>query len=176
MQIPRHAERQYIALLGIAAVYIASLPDGRRTVCVSTDLLRSRSYWRREGNGEIEFVVWVKDRISACSIRRLANRQSGDPRQQIRAAARALNIPVTEHAVVMDRVCTAIRTVDQRINAAHHCGELKWFNQAFRDWRLNGHNLKYRHARSRLRDVVIKKIVARDCEEMQRALLPEIFY
>jgi hypothetical protein len=175
MQIPRRAERQYVALLGIAAVYVASLPDGRRTVCVSTDLLRSRSYWRREGGGEIEFVVWVKDRISACSIRRLANRQISDPRQQIRAAARALNIPVTEHAVVMDRVGTAIRTVDQRIAAAHDHGELRWFNQAFRDWRLNGHGLNYRHARGRLRQAVIKKIVASDCEEMQPSLLPEIF-
>jgi hypothetical protein len=95
---------------------------------------------------------------------------------QIRMVAEALNIPVTEHDVVMARVSAAVGLVERKIAEASRSGELKWFNEAYRTWRMSrGRAMTYRAARARLRKAVMQSGLSAD-GAMTRELLPAIFH
>jgi hypothetical protein len=184
VQIPRGAEREYLAILGIAAIYVATLPSGSSFVSVSRDLHQSLIALQRRWNGaEIVFSLWVKDRAAAEAIRREVNAiwpaSTSAPtlRYAIEATAEQLNVPVTDHRVVMSRVCAVVDMVEAKIERANRNGELAWFNAAFRQWRLearaHGRVMTYSEARARLRRAVIERGLAdvtfSDC------LLPAVF-
>jgi hypothetical protein len=67
--MPRGADREYLTILGIVAIYVASLPTGATIVSVTRDLHRSLQHVRRCCCGaEINFALWVKDRSAADAI------------------------------------------------------------------------------------------------------------
>ena len=47
LRLPRGAEREYLAIYGIVAIYVAALPSGRALVSFSRDLLHSLLALRR---------------------------------------------------------------------------------------------------------------------------------
>ena len=76
LQIPRGAERDYLMILGVAAIYGAQLPIGTGFIGVSRDLnLSLQSLKRRFVGAEIVFSLWVRDRETAEALRRKANAQ-----------------------------------------------------------------------------------------------------
>jgi hypothetical protein len=167
LQIPRGAEREYLTILGVAAIYGVELPIGSGFLGVSRDLnLSLHSLRRRWCGAEIGFCFWVKDRSTAETIRHLANAmmQSGASvaamRDAIGHAAERCGVILTEHDVVMLRVSAVVRMVEAKIDEASQNGELQWFNRAFRQWRLEarscGRVMTYSEARARLRRAVIK--------------------
>jgi hypothetical protein len=166
LQIPRGAEREYLNVLGIAAIYGVKLPIGAGFLGVSRDLnLSLQSLQRRWCGAEIAFALWMRDRPTADAIRRVANATMPPGAsmavmcEAVNDAAAAYHIVLTEHDIVMTRVSTAVRMIEHQIEQASQNGELQWFNAAFREWRLRarscGRVMTYSEARARLRRAVM---------------------
>ncbi|KWV60354.1 hypothetical protein AS156_29465 [Bradyrhizobium macuxiense] len=79
----------------------------------------------------------------------------------------------------MARVKSAVRHVQEVIDAANATGELAWFNTAYRAWRLDakkiGSGMSYAEARARLRKAVTKRLITLDVLDCSERLLPDIF-
>jgi hypothetical protein len=62
---------------------------------------------------------------------------------------------LTDHADVLLRARAAVAFVEDKIEQQQASGELAWFNQAYREWRLaakaEGRSMTYAEARARLR-------------------------
>jgi hypothetical protein len=186
LQIPRSAEREYLAVLGIAAIYGVRLPIGAPFLGVTRDLnLSLQSLRRRWCGAEIAFSLWVKDRSTANNIRRLANEtiQPGVSlpalRDAINDAAAICDVVLTEHEIVMQRVSAVVSMIEQRIDEAQQNGELQWFNSAFRQWRLQarsvGRVMTYSEARARLRRAVIAQgLSSYTFSELRPAVFPTL--
>ena len=72
------------------------------------------------------------------------------------------------------RVRQALAEVETTIARANACGELHWFNQAYRQWRANGgHGLTYGMARERLHEAVARRVA--EGGTLGPGLLPEVF-
>jgi hypothetical protein len=182
VQIPRGPEREYLAILGVAAIYGVELPIGASFIGVSRDLnLSMQSLKRRFPGAEIVFCRWVKDRSTAEALRREASTMLPSDastvviRFAIENAAEQLAIVLTGHDVVMQRVRTTVAEIEDAIEHASQNGELQWFHSAFREWRLQarsvGRVMTYSEARARLRRAVLcSKLHAVDI-----ALAPTIF-
>jgi hypothetical protein len=178
MKFPRGAEREYLQILGIAAIYVAELPSGC-VVGVSRDLDRTLGHLQRISRGaEIGFAVWVRNKLAAERIRRNVGHHDEDIRQlamRVKIEADMLDIPITDHDVVMARVATVVELVERKIEEANRSGDLAWFNTAFRKWRLRarplGRGMAYGEARARLRRAVFQNGAHRVSSE----LLPDVF-
>jgi hypothetical protein len=183
LQIPRSAEREYLAVLGITAIYGAELPIGPGFLGVSRDLnLSLQSLRRRWCGAEITFGVWVRDRNAAQVLRRQASAilpagaSTSAMRSAIDETALRLGVAVTEHEVVMQRVAAVVEQVERKIEEASQNGELQWFNRAFRQWRLQarsyGRAMTYGEARARLRRAMVEQGLS---QQTFGELLPTIF-
>ncbi|MDA9473881.1 hypothetical protein XI03_04995 [Bradyrhizobium sp. CCBAU 65884] len=99
--------------------------------------------------------------------------------QQIEQVARDWHIPLTDHDAALARVKSAVRHVQEVIDAANATGELAWFNAAYRAWRLDaeksGAGMSYAEARARLRKAVTKRLITLDVLDCSERLLPDIF-
>ncbi len=192
-EIPHGAAREYLIIFGVAAVYIGTSPIGEPCIVGATrDLnLTQRGMQRKWLRSEISCAYWVKDRDAAEAIAagvnavlphdqegRLAVRAEVAARQ-IEAVAREWNIPVTNHDAAMARVKSAVRHVQEVIDAANAAGELAWFNAAYRAWRLDakkfGAGMSYAEARARLRKAVTKRLITLDVLDCSEALLHDVF-
>jgi hypothetical protein len=186
LQIPRGAERDYLMILGVAAIYGAQLPIGTGFIGVTRDLNLSLQNLRRRFSGaEIAFSLWVKSRETADRVRRQANAimRPGSSamarRYAVDEAADQLGVVLTEHDVVMERVHAVVRTIDDAIERARQNGELHWFNATFRQWRLaarsQGRVMTYSEAKARLRRAVIRLAVSEQtfCEQLP-AIFPKL--
>jgi hypothetical protein len=182
LQIPHGAEREYLMILGIAAIYGVSVPVGGGFIGVSRDLnLSWQSLKRRFPGADIVFCRWVKDRSTAEVLRREASTMlpTGAStvvmRFAIENAAEQLGIVLTEHEVVMQRVRTTVAEIEHAIEHASRNGELQWFNSAFRAWRLQaksvGRVMTYSEARARLR----RAVLCSKLHTVDAALAPAIF-
>ncbi|MGY8665695.1 hypothetical protein Q3C01_25505 [Bradyrhizobium sp. UFLA05-109] len=192
-EIPHGAEREYLIIFGVAAVYIGTSPIGEPCIVDATrdlnlTLHAMQGKWLRS---EISRAYWVKDRDTAEAIAaevdsvlphdqdgRLAVRAEVAARQ-IEAVARSWHIPLTNHDAAMSRVKSAVRHVQEVIDAANATGELAWFNAAYRAWRLDakktGAGMSYAEARARLRKAVTKQLITLDVLDCSEHLLPDIF-
>ncbi|MCP3471372.1 hypothetical protein NLM33_13630 [Bradyrhizobium sp. CCGUVB1N3] len=192
-ETPHGAEREYLIIFGVAAVYIGTSPIGEPCIVGATrDLnLTQRGMQRKWLRSEISCAYWVKDRDIAEAIvaevngvlphdqeGRLAVRGEVAARQ-IEAVARGWNIPLTNHDAAMARVKSAVRHVQEVIDAANATGQLAWFNAAYRAWRLDakkiGSGMSYAEARARLRKAVTKRLITLDVLDCSETLLREIF-
>ncbi|WP_063685579.1 hypothetical protein [Bradyrhizobium stylosanthis] len=192
-EIPHGAEREYLIIFGVAAVYIGTSPIGEPCIVGATrDLnLTQRGMQRKWLRWEISCAYWVKDRDIAEAIAaevncalphdqedRLAVRAETAARQ-IEAVARDRNMLLTNHDAAMARVKSAVRHVQEVIDAANATGQLAWFNAAYRAWRLDakkiGCGMTYAEARARLRKAVTKRLITLNVLDCSETLLAEIF-
>lgn len=192
-EIPHGAEREYLIIFGVAAVYIGTSPIGEPCIVGATrDVnLTLRSMRRKWLQSEISCAYWVKDRDIAEAIaaevnsvlphdqqHRLAVRAETAARQ-IERLARAWQVLLTDHHAAMARVKSAVRHVQEVIDAANATGELAWFNTAYKAWRLDakkhGAGMSYAEARARLRKAVTKRLITLDVIDCSDTLLAEIF-
>jgi hypothetical protein len=192
-EIPRGADREYLIVFGVAAIYVGTIPVGEPCVVApsrdldkSFEAMRTRWPW-----SEISCAFWVKDRDTAEAIAgevngRLPHDRGGRlavraevARRQIETVACDWKIQLTNHDAAMSRVHAAVRRVREAIDSANAGGELAWFNSAYRSWRLeakkNGHGMSYAEALARLRKSVTKRLITLDNLTISDDLLPGIF-
>jgi hypothetical protein len=183
--LPRGAEREYLTVYGVVAVYVVELPTGETMVGISRDLLQSLLSIRRRYEGAaIVCAHWVKDADEAQLICREIVRDSEGVLMNARTvsarienAAARMNLALTDHETIMERVRMAVEYVDGKIAEAQASGELRWFNRAFRAWRLaakqHGRTMSYAEARARLRRAIYRKILFGEVCEI--APMPNVF-
>jgi hypothetical protein len=183
--LPRGAEREYLTVYGVVAVYVVELLTGETMVGTSRDLLQSLLSIRRRYEGAaIVSAHWVKDADEAQLICREIVRDSEGVlmnartvRARIETAAARINVALTDHGAIMERVRAAVEYVEGKIAEAQASGELRWFNRAFRAWRLeakqHGRTMSYAEARARLRRAIYRKILFGEVCEI--APLPNVF-
>ena len=192
IEFPRGAERAYLEDIGIAAVYIAS-GGGFGNACAvgaTRDLERSwlalREVWQCP---DITGAWWVKSRAIAEEIvravaRRLPNDGQGlldadviRAQAEIGRAAQSMGVTLTEHATVVKRAGVASLRIRDALNAANQCGELAWFNQAYRDHRRQqgGRAINYAAARAGLCHAMGRRLVLVERVEFGPEMLVEVF-
>jgi hypothetical protein len=192
-EIPRGAERGYLIIYGVAAVYIATMPAGEPCLVeVSRDLDKSLTALRREWPAtEISCAFWVKDRAAALEIAeevnlRLPQNAEGWLAVRVEAAVREIvefaddqQIQLTTHTAAMERVRWAIDQIEARIRWANATGELCWFNRAYRSWRLEARKagrsgFSYNEALARLRNEAIKQLITLGVNQLGPGLLSRV--
>jgi hypothetical protein len=171
LQLPRQAEREYIAASGIVAVYVAALASGNALVGLSRDLLHSLLALRRRFNGGyITAAFWVQDKPTARLIARQVNADlaflestARTAQRRIENVAAHMGVAITEHDTVLLRARAAVAYIEQRIAQAQADGELQEFNRSFRQWRLeakrHGRGMSYAEARARLRQKIFRQVL-----------------
>ena len=169
--LPRGAEREYLTAYGVAAIYVAKLPTGEAMFGTSRDLLQSLQAIRRRHTGAaIVAAYWAKNLVEAQRVCQEAMRGSEGVRMtaltvqaRIELAGDRLNLALTDHETIMTRVRMAVEYVEGKIAEAEAAGELRWFNRAFREWRLKanaqGRTMSYAEARARLRRAIYRQIL-----------------
>jgi len=193
-ELPRGAEREYLIVFGVAAIYIGTIPAGEPCVVGATrDLEKSSAGLQERWPGAgITAAFWVTDRDIAEAIAgevngmlprdstkgRIAVRGER-ARSEIEDVAEQWNIPLTNHDAAMARVKWAVRRVSDELQYANGSGGLGWFNAAYREWRFNakkvGQGMSYTEALARLRKVVTKRLVLHDVIVYDSNMLCEIF-
>ncbi|UQR66193.1 hypothetical protein LRP30_13460 [Bradyrhizobium sp. C-145] len=193
LEIPRGADREYLIVFGVAAIYVGTIPRGEPCIVgVSRDLDKTyEATHERWPWSEISCAFWVKDRDTAEAI---ANEVNGvlphdlDGRLAVRAETARLQIErvacdwkisLTNHDAALARVQAAVRRVEEKISEANASGELAWFNAAYRGWRIEakkvGRAMSYAEALARLRKEVTKRLITLDILDPGTDLLPAIF-
>jgi hypothetical protein len=171
LKLPRGPEREFIVIYGIVAIYVATLPSGNSLVGLSRDLLHSvLAIRRRFHGGHISCAYWVKDKTEARLIVRQVNADlaflqadAKTSQRRIENVAAHMGIALTDNETVLMRARSAVGYVEQQIAQAQAAGELSWFNQAYRAWRLeakqHGRSMSYAQARARLRRNLFRDIL-----------------
>ncbi|KYK50078.1 hypothetical protein A1D31_22465 [Bradyrhizobium liaoningense] len=192
LKLPRAAEREYLAIYGIVAVYVAALPSGESIVGFSRDLLHSLLTLRRQWRGlHIACAYWVKDRREARLIaaevnarllrhpeRRVLLADAKAAQRTVENVAAHMGIAITEHETVLMRTRHAVAYVEERIAQAQAAGELRQFNRSFRQWRLTarsmGRGMSYAEARARLRRKLFQEILLSEYQRVSKPLFPPL--
>lgn len=143
MDIPQGAEREYIAVYGIAAIYVARRPDGRAIVRCARDLaLADRALRRRWPGAYIGHVYWAPSHQEARRILRDVVEDRGSLTiidracKNIIKTADRLGIPLHDHTDVVVRAEEVVKFIDEKIALANRNGGMKWFNCAYKEWRV----------------------------------------
>ncbi|KRQ99256.1 hypothetical protein [Bradyrhizobium valentinum] len=192
-ELPEGADREYLIIFGVAAVYVGTIPVGEPCIVGATrDLERTYQAMREKWPwSEIGAAFWVKDRdtaeVIASEVNGVLPHDANDrldcraerARVEIERVARDWKISLTNHDAAMARVQAAVRRVGDLIERANVNGDLSWFNTAYRDWRLAakkvGRGMSYAEARARLRKAVTKRLICHDKLEMNTDLLDGLF-
>ncbi|MEH2565351.1 hypothetical protein [Bradyrhizobium sp. AZCC 2289] len=191
LKLPRAAEREYLVVYGIVAVYVAALPAGPALVGISRDLLHSLQSLRRRWPAlQITAAFWVKDKTEARLICRevnssLAHGQQGllvanakTAQRKVENVAAHMGIALTEHDTVLLRARSAVAFIEERIAQAQAAGELSWFNSAYRAWRLEakqqGRGMSYAEARARLRQNIFRQILTNETQINPKRIFPPL--
>jgi hypothetical protein len=191
LKLPRGAEREFIVIHGIVAVYVAALPAGPAFVSLSRDLLHSLLTLRRRWPAlQITAAFWVRDKTEARLITRevrasLVQGEDGllvvtakTAQRKIENVAARMNIALTEHEVVLIRARAAVDYIEQQIEQAQASGELSWFNRAYRAWRLEakqyGRSMSYAEARARLRQNLFRQVLVNEGQSGSTQLFPPL--
>ena len=192
VRLPRGAEREYLAASGITAIYVAAIPSGPTLIGTSRDVLRSLIGHRRRFVGaKITCVYWLRDEREAGLLVRevrasfaqgsegllVANERTAQRR--IENTAAHMGIALTDHDTVMIRCRAAVEFIDEKIEQAYAEGNLRWFNSAFRTWRLEaqryGRSMSYAEARARLRRHLFREIVTGSYHGVTNTNRPDLF-
>jgi hypothetical protein len=166
--LPRGAEREYLTVNGIVAIYIAE-SDEAVMIGVSRDLYQSLIAVRRyHPYAAIVNAHWVKGELDAELIcdaigsRWDSKITAAVMANRIEAAAERLNIALTDHHVLLTKVREVVEYVDSKLAEAQEAGQLRFFNRAYRQWRLqakaNGRSMSYAEARARLRRSLYRQL------------------
>jgi hypothetical protein len=176
--LPKGAEREYLTVNGIVAIYVVEIPDEGIMIGVSRDLYQTLIAVRRHHKyAAIVAAFWVKGEVDAEVIcgAALAGEQSkptaGMMLNRIEAAAERLNIAITDNETILTRVRDAVEYVENKLAEAQEAGHLRFFNRAYRDWRLqakaHGRSMTYAEARARLRRALYRQIADGDGIEIR---------
>jgi hypothetical protein len=191
LKLPRGAEREYIAVSGIIAVYVASLQSGPALVGFSRDLLHTLLGLRRRWRGlQIDSAFWVPTKREARLITAEVNRclphgeqgllvaSAKDATRKVENVAAHMGIALTDHATVLMRTRHAVAYVEDKLAQAQRCGELQQFNRDFRAWRLQartmGRGMSYVEARARLRRKVFQQILTNEVQIDAKRIFPPL--
>ncbi|MBO4221989.1 hypothetical protein [Bradyrhizobium neotropicale] len=192
IDLPRGALREYLIASHVAAVAVAIVPTGQCRVVATRDPGRTLVALRREFHGiELASIFWVESpemarliatEVSLPRVKDERGLMEGPASQLVRAieaTAARMNISLTEHAVVMRRVRSAVHLVKTKIAEAQARGELGWFNKAYREWRLEakkvGRVMSYAEAQARLRRAAVVRALSGDFTDAGIEMLPAIF-
>jgi hypothetical protein len=178
IEIPGRGEREYLRAFGVVAVYVAAPParspctiGATRNLGLSQKTIRRRWHWAVG----ITHAWWTAGLAQARSLNEvIAEGLPLDRRgrfdldaetvaDKIQESARRLGLSLTAHAETMKRAKEALARIDAVIAENNAAGELKWFNAAYREWRLSvppENAMPYGSARSRLRVAVVRRIAA----------------
>jgi hypothetical protein len=171
LEMPVGAARDYLRVFGVAAIYVAVEPaDDCCRVGMSLDLARTQGFIPQF---VISQVFWVRDASTARAVVRkarpglvisegLAHVPGEIAGAEIEMAAGWLGVVLTEHQVALGRVYRALARVDQVLERERANGALSWFNRAYRAYRLasTGRTMLYGEAKVRLRNAVVRRIMA----------------
>jgi hypothetical protein len=129
---------------------------------------------------QITCAYWVKDKTEARLICREVNSSLGrgdegllvatakTAQRKVENVAAHMGIALTEHDTVLLRARSAVAFIEQRIEQAQAAGELRWFNSAYRAWRLEakqvGRGMSYAEARARLRQNIFRQILTSEVQ------------
>ncbi|TYL87418.1 hypothetical protein [Bradyrhizobium cytisi] len=192
LKLPRGAEREYLAIYGIVAVYVGALPSDESVVGFSRDLLHSLLTLRRQWRGlRISCAYWARDRSEARLIatevnarllrhpeRRVLLADAKTAQRQIENTAAHMGIPLTDHQTVLMRTRSAVAFIEERIAQAQAAGELHEFNRSFRAWRLEakqlGRGMSYSEARARLRKNLFRQILTSEVQIGSERIFPPL--
>lgn len=195
IEIPQHREREYFRAFGIVALYLAA--SSARAPCRigftrdlgrSLESIRTRSHWSMD----LMHAWWLADIKGARAIvaavtaafptdgQGRLDAHADDVAGRVEASARALRLSLTPHAVALRNVRVAVARVDSVIGGANANGELRWFNQAYAQWRSaaapeEARALPYGAARARLRAAVVRRLARGDAQLIGPGMLTEVF-
>lgn len=191
--MPTGAAREYLRLFGVAAVYVAAAGDDACAIGSTLDVQKSQAFLpSRDQRLEIVAVFWVRDGRSARTLARMTRARL--PRSGVKgmaavgvavaldrleAIALERSIQLTEHAVAMSRVTSAMVRLDAELVRAQAAGELVWFNEGFREWRLRakaGGRIKtFGEAQARLRRALTRRLITGEAVgSLQKEVFPEL--
>ena len=143
---------------------------------------------RKQGHDlTIVGAFWGDDAKTATRIANKANEASNgvslteaEATASIRAVASDLKIHLTEHAAVIQRIESAATHIELMLEQARKGGELQWFNQAFRDFRLRAKAcgrppMSYGQVRARLRQIIVRRALSGKRSEFGAKISSDIF-
>lgn len=180
--LPKSGEREYLTVNGIVAIYVTENEKGEAQVGATRDLHQSLlAVRRRDRYAAIVAAYWLKGEADAALICAAVLEDTGSKMtaitftNRIEVAAERMNISITDHQTIMQRVRSAVEYVDERLVEAQAGGKLRFFNRAYRQWRLeakaHGRTMSYAEARARLRRSLYRQIAAGEpCEIVFPAL------
>ncbi|MGY3278153.1 hypothetical protein [Bradyrhizobium sp. S3.7.6] len=183
LQYPREGERDFIASIEIAAVFIG-LADACCLVRSTRDLEASERELRKMWPSlQIVAAWWVETRADADLLARRLKRKAPSVdgsvftvQAEIEAEAARAGLKLTSHATVMRRVSEAARRVEAALGAANARGELAWFNRSYREYRARGgRRMSYSAARSCLRRAMVRRLTLVERIEYGPEMLAEVF-
>ncbi len=162
--------RDYLHEFGLACVYVT--PAGR--IGVTRDLADV---------GAIAAAWWAKDAAAAHAVVRAIGEQAPASVEaataEILAAAKRLDAVLSTHDVVVTRAQAAIDRLGTRLSTANANGDLKWFNRAYRQYRLGclqrgERAMDYGAARDKLRELLAGAAAGVPVKDMvQRVFEPD---
>jgi hypothetical protein len=98
--------------------------------------------------------------------------------RRVENVAARMNITLTDHADVLHRASAAVAFVESHIREAEAKGELPWFNQAYRTWRLaaraEGRSMTYAEARARLRRRMFREALSSEFVAVSKSIFPPL--
>jgi uncharacterized coiled-coil protein SlyX len=167
--LPKAGEREYLTVNGITAIYIAENENGEAQLGTSRDLYQSLlALRRRERYAAIVAAYWLKAEADAALLCNAASEDTGSRMtvatlaNRLEVAAERMNVALTDHETILAKVRSAVEYVDERLEEAQEAGQLRFFNRAFRQWRLqakmHGRTMSYAEARARLRRSLYRQI------------------
>lgn len=192
LEIPRGFIRDYIRVSKIVAIYIANPPIGKPCeIGVTTDLSKVRASLQRNWHFAVEIVAayWLKDRRAALAIvDAVAHREAQgkgwrvklngeEARAVIEAIAKDQDVILTEHGAMMARVGRATKQIADALVQAQREGRLKWFNRAYKRYRLAKLEPRYSYAKAWLlmRRIVTRRVIAGAPDPFAPDMLRELF-
>jgi hypothetical protein len=174
IRMPRGAERDYLSAYGILAIYVASVPKQSISIVgVSRDLLQTLTALRKRRRLpllQITCAYWIEDKTEARLLAREVNcglpmleMDAATAQRKVENAAAHMCVRLTDHETVRMRALAAAEFVERQIEDAQANGNLRWFNRAFRQWRLEasarGISMSYAEARMRLRKKLFRQML-----------------
>lgn len=188
IEYPRKAERVYLTSLEIAAVYVGTyVAEHMAIVGTSRDLGRSAALQQEVWpTFQIVAAWWVRDRQTAEAIvKTVEPLRFVDPGPRVSDAdhaialiedeARKQQVKLTDHATALERVKASAAQVKSAVDALNKAGDLKWFNDAYREHRALGGRLTYAAARTRLYRALAKRLVLGERLDLGTRLLGDVF-
>ncbi len=151
--VPNKDELVFLSSFGASAISLASVPIRRSLVaCGLAHRRRSAitDIWWAHGQAEAEVVV---DRAGPD-----LDASPEAAREAIITAARQLGVVLTDNTAALTRTRAAIAHLDAQLAEAQRRGALKFFNSAYRDYRVKaagGRFMTYQAALGELRRIIL---------------------